>query len=85
MLELVSLAVCESRRDGEERWRLSSRAVLDALLPPLLQLHVRLDSAEALAALHRLLASLCPRALRPAEDLLSGLLRQPVGVVRKHV
>ncbi|XP_043203807.1 huntingtin-like [Amphibalanus amphitrite] len=81
VLELVSLAVCESRRDGEERWRLASRAVLDALLPPLLQLHVRLDSPEALAALHRLLAALCPRALRPAEDLLSGLLRHPVGVV----
>lgn len=71
MLSLLSM-VLSADRSGEEckRW---SHQTADVLMPLLTQGRVRLDCAEAVAALLNLLGSFLPRTLSPPDPILRVL------------
>ncbi|XP_015913152.2 huntingtin [Parasteatoda tepidariorum] len=77
VLELFSLLITHSRQEGEDKWKKTSRQVVDAILPLLSRQQIAIENQGQLNLLHKLLEDVASNVFRPVDILLKALFFQP--------
>ncbi|GFT39474.1 huntingtin [Nephila pilipes] len=77
VLELFFLIIKHSHQEGEDKWRKTSRQVVDVILPLLSRQQIQIENQEELNILHKLLEAVASNVFRPVDILLKALFSQP--------
>lgn len=79
VIDLLVLILNESKycADNAEKWLKWSRQVADVFLPGLSENKIRLDSAEALVTVRKLVFVLNPNVFKPINEVLAMLFQTP--------
>ncbi|CAL1269720.1 unnamed protein product [Larinioides sclopetarius] len=77
VLDLFFLIIKHSHQEGEDKWRKTSRQVVDVILPLLSRQQIQIETQEELNILHKLLEAVASNVFRPVDILLKALFSQP--------
>uniref|UniRef100_A0A061QFU3 Putative huntingtin n=1 Tax=Cupiennius salei TaxID=6928 RepID=A0A061QFU3_CUPSA len=77
VLELFFLIIGHSRQEGEDKWRKTSRQIVDVILPLLSRQQIQIETQAQLNLLFKLLESVASNVFRPVDILLKALFSQP--------
>ncbi|XP_054721499.1 huntingtin-like [Uloborus diversus] len=77
VLDLFCMVVRHSRLEGEDKWRKTSRQIVDVVLPLLSRQQIQIENQAQLNMLYKLLESVASNVFRPVDILLKALFSQP--------
>jgi huntingtin len=83
-IELLTLIVQSVRKDSDEKWKKTSRTVMDVVMPHVMKQSLDIRSWADLDRLYQLFESVSPIVFRPADIILTALFAPPADNVLEN-